>query len=67
MDPGRERVLAGFAEPVPTVAGNLPVSASIGIHVATDSDDYDALLRAADTAMYNAKRNDPGGIRFSPA
>jgi diguanylate cyclase (GGDEF)-like protein/PAS domain S-box-containing protein len=60
------RVLAGFAEPVPTVAGNLPVSASIGIHVATDSDDYDALLHAADTAMYDAKRNDPGGIRFSP-
>jgi GGDEF domain-containing protein len=31
--------------------GNLPVSVSIGIHVATDDDDYDALLRAADHAM----------------
>ena len=62
-----QRVLAGFAEPVPTVAGNLPVSASIGIRIATDNDDHDALLRAADTAMYNAKRNGPGEIRFSSA
>jgi GGDEF domain-containing protein len=43
------------------------VSASVGIHVATDADDYDTLLRAADTAMYDAKHSDPGGIRFSPA
>ena len=62
-----ERVLAGFDEPVSTAAGSLPVSASIGIHVATDNDDYGALLRAADTAMYDAKRNGPGGIRFSLA
>ena len=62
-----QRVLAGFAEPVPTVAGNLPVSASIGIRIATDNDDHDALLRAADTAMYDAKRNGPGEIRFSSA
>ena len=62
-----QRVLAGFAEPVPTVAGNLAVSASIGIRIATDNDDHDALLRAADTAMYDAKRNGPGEIRFSSA
>jgi GGDEF domain-containing protein len=41
------------------------VSASIGIHIATDDDDYDALLRAADHAMYDAKRRGPGGLRFS--
>lgn len=62
-----QRVLAGFTEPMRTVAGNLQVSASIGIHVATDDDDYDALLRAADGAMYDAKRSGPGGMRFSPA
>jgi diguanylate cyclase (GGDEF)-like protein/PAS domain S-box-containing protein len=61
-----QRVLAGFAEPMRTVAGELSVSASIGIHLATDDDDYDALLRAADSAMYDAKRSGPGGIRFSP-
>jgi diguanylate cyclase (GGDEF)-like protein len=60
------RVLGGFIEPVRTVAGDLPVSASIGIHVATDDDDYDTLLRAADRAMYDAKRSGSGEIRFSP-
>jgi GGDEF domain-containing protein len=61
------RLLAGFTEPVRTIAGDVPVSASIGIHVATDADDYDAVLRAADGAMYDAKRSGPGGIRFSPS
>jgi diguanylate cyclase (GGDEF)-like protein/PAS domain S-box-containing protein len=60
------RVLAEFNEPVRTVVGNISVSASIGIHVATDDDDYDSLLRAADGAMYEAKRGGQGGIRFSP-
>ena len=40
-------------------------SASIGIHVATDDDDYDSLLRAADGAMYDAKRSGQGGVRLS--
>ena len=61
-----QRVLRGFDQPLRTAAGNIPVSASIGIHVATDDDDYESLLRAADGAMYDAKRSGPGGIRFSP-
>jgi len=59
-----QRVLAAFHEPVPTAAGELAVSASIGIHIATDDDDYDSLLRASDSAMYEAKRSGKGGVRF---
>ena len=62
-----ERVLAGFHEPVRTVAGTISVSASIGIHVATGDDDYDSLLRAADDAMYEAKRHGHGGLQVSRA
>jgi len=61
-----QRVLKAFDQPLQTLAGNIPVSASIGIHVATDDDDYQSLLRAADGAMYNAKRSGSGGIRHSP-
>jgi len=60
-----QRVLSAFDEPLRTVVGHIPVSASIGIHVATDDDDYDSLLRAADGAMYDAKRSGQGGVRFS--
>lgn len=62
-----QRVLSSFTDPVQTMVGNLPVSASIGIHVATDVDDHDGLLRAADGAMYDAKRSGPGGVRLSPS
>jgi diguanylate cyclase (GGDEF)-like protein/PAS domain S-box-containing protein len=61
-----ERALAGFQEPVRTVVGDIAVSASIGVYLATDEDDYDSLLRAADAAMYDAKRSGQGGIRCSP-
>jgi diguanylate cyclase (GGDEF)-like protein len=62
-----QRVLAGFDEPLHTAVGDIPVSASIGIHLATDDDDYDSLLRLADGAMYDAKRSGRGGIRVSAA
>jgi GGDEF domain-containing protein len=53
-------------QPLHTLAGNIPVSASIGIHVATEDDDYESLLRGADGAMYDAKRSGSGCVRFSP-
>lgn len=60
-----QRILAGFAEPVRTIMGDISVSASVGVHVARDGDDYDSLLRAADRAMYDAKRAGHGCVRFS--
>jgi diguanylate cyclase (GGDEF)-like protein/PAS domain S-box-containing protein len=61
------RVLAGLAQPVATTAGELAVSGSIGIHIASDHDDYDALMNAADGAMYDAKRAGTGRIRLTPS
>jgi diguanylate cyclase (GGDEF)-like protein/PAS domain S-box-containing protein len=60
-----ERILTALQVPLRTLAGEIIVFASIGIHVATNRDDYDSLLRAADRAMYEAKRSGPGAIRFS--
>lgn len=59
------RVLEGFREPLHTAVGEISVTASVGVHVATDTDDYDSLLREADRAMYEAKRTGHGNIRFS--
>jgi diguanylate cyclase (GGDEF)-like protein/PAS domain S-box-containing protein len=60
-----QRVVEGFVEPMQTAAGEVSVTASVGVHVATDLDDYDSLLREADRAMYGAKRTGRGQVRFS--
>ncbi|MDQ1482930.1 MAG: diguanylate cyclase, partial [Actinomycetota bacterium] len=60
-----QRVLAGFSGPVESTVGRIPMSASIGIHLADDHDDYDSLLRSADGAMYQAKRSGGSAVRFS--
>jgi diguanylate cyclase (GGDEF)-like protein/PAS domain S-box-containing protein len=60
-----QRVVEGFSEPMRTAAGEVSVMASVGVHVATDLDDYDSLLRRADQAMYEAKRTGGGKYRFS--
>jgi diguanylate cyclase (GGDEF)-like protein len=60
-----QRVVEGFVEPMQTAAGEVNVTASVGVHVATDLDDYDSLLREADRAMYGAKRSGRGQVRFS--
>ena len=60
-----ERMLAAVRVPIPTAVGEISVSASIGIHIATSTDHHDSMLRAADQAMYDAKRSGHGEFRFS--
>ncbi|MFD6352160.1 diguanylate cyclase domain-containing protein [Nocardia tengchongensis] len=51
------RVLAALCEPVPTAAGSVPASASVGTAFCPPGRDCDFsdLLRSADRAMYSAK------------
>lgn len=55
-----ERVRAEFAAPIVLADTQLPIMASIGIAFLTETEsDGRALLAAADTAMYSAKRRGP--------
>ena len=42
--------------PIPTAAGAVSVTLSMGVMVAESSSDFDTLIRHADAAMYQAKR-----------
>ncbi|MFI5897897.1 putative bifunctional diguanylate cyclase/phosphodiesterase [Actinoplanes sp. NPDC051513] len=55
-------VVREFAEPLPVGGNVLALSASVGLAVATNADDAEDAVLAADTAMYVAKRN--GGNRM---
>jgi diguanylate cyclase (GGDEF)-like protein len=59
-----DRILGALATPVTIARRQVRVTGSIGIAIAaTGSDDGDALIRDADAAMYQAKRQ--GGGRFN--
>jgi diguanylate cyclase (GGDEF)-like protein len=59
-----DRILEAVASPVSVARRQMRVTGSIGIAVAaTGNDDGDALIRDADAAMYQAKRQ--GGARFN--
>ena len=62
------KILRTLAEPVMLDGHEMFVTASIGIAVApTDGDDPDVLIRAADTAMYRAKKSGRNTSRFYKA
>ncbi len=54
--PAFERIRSAIAQrSMPTRAGNLPVTVSMGIHVVRPDETMDDVLAAADTALYEAK------------
>jgi diguanylate cyclase (GGDEF)-like protein/PAS domain S-box-containing protein len=56
-----ERITSALADPVPFGAEHLAVHASVGVAVTDDpGTDPETLLRDADTAMYDAKRDGRG-------
>jgi diguanylate cyclase (GGDEF)-like protein/PAS domain S-box-containing protein len=59
------RLLAMINQPFPIDGKTLRISASVGIsHYPEDASDASGLVRAADTAMYRAKRSGRGATRL---
>jgi diguanylate cyclase (GGDEF)-like protein len=60
-----QQIIAAVREPVPWNHGQVEVDSTIGVAFATPDDhDPDALLHAADVAMYQGKREGRGTFRF---
>ncbi len=51
-----EKIRIAVGDPVPTVAGELQASLSIGVTLALPGESSDALIARADAAMYQAKQ-----------
>ncbi len=61
-----EQILAALAVPAPA-PGTPRISGSLGIAITTPGATGSDLLRAADTALYEAKARNPGGYEFYDA
>ncbi len=60
-----QRILAAARRPIPWHNGEVGVDCTIGVAVATSGEaDFEALLHAADIAMYQGKRQGRGTFRF---
>jgi len=60
-----QQIIATVREPIPWNHGQVEVDSTIGVAFAMPEDrDPDALLRAADVAMYQGKREGRGTFRF---
>ncbi len=58
-------VMRAMSAPFPTQTGHVEIGGTLGIALSwRDAGDPDELLRAADLAMYRAKRDERGGFRF---
>ncbi|HYW32290.1 MAG TPA: EAL domain-containing protein [Gemmatimonas sp.] len=63
-----ERIVEAMQMPVDVGGVQLTIGASVGLAIAADGDDLDALLRNADLAMYSAKsRGKSQFVAFEPA
>jgi diguanylate cyclase (GGDEF)-like protein len=63
----RNRIADALSHPIPLRDEHVHIGASIGIAIATDEADAEALIRRADRAMYEAKRDEPTtpGVRVA--
>lgn len=60
-----QRILEAFQRPFRTIKGTRAIGASVGISIFPgDGEDAEALLAAADAAMYMAKTSGKNGFRF---
>jgi diguanylate cyclase (GGDEF)-like protein/PAS domain S-box-containing protein len=60
-----DKIITAISAPIELAAGRGEVSASVGVAISTNQhDDPDALVRDADTAMYQAKRLGHAQFRF---
>ncbi len=58
-------IIRAMSRPFPVVTGQVEIGSTVGIALSErDASGPDELLRAADLAMYRAKRDERGGFRF---
>jgi diguanylate cyclase (GGDEF)-like protein len=60
-----ERIVAALAEPIPWHEHVFAIGASVGVAVAAPGDTADGLLARADHAVYRAKAQGRGTVRFA--
>jgi diguanylate cyclase (GGDEF)-like protein len=60
------RVSEALAQPYSLSTGEVTISAAIGVAIALSQEDSGSLLKRADAAMYDAKRDGPGQTALAP-